>query len=221
VRARGANGSTNAEPIHARHLDAVRSPGPRAAEMGDPTATTGARASGVAVVRETIDRAISRARSEIGNLVAPENGESHMALAPCREYGREVSTEAATCPPCGVGRRARQIATPSLPNYPSPDPKKRSSLKTAFLVGIGISIVIAFLQSAVGDGPASVVRTATAVSFVPGVVRLDWAAGEMEIRGRIAKPPGALPEESRNKALWSRCLIFGSLAAQRSRRARR
>jgi hypothetical protein len=69
-----------------------------------------------------------------------------MALAPCRECGRQVSTEAATCPHCGVGRPARQIATPSVPNYPSPDPKKRSAVRAAF-IGIGIAIVIAIVQS--------------------------------------------------------------------------
>jgi hypothetical protein len=55
-----------------------------------------------------MDRAMSRARSEIGNLVAPENGESYMALVPRRDCGRKVSTEAATVstlrrgPSCGT-----------------------------------------------------------------------------------------------------------------------
>ena len=127
-----------------------------------------------------------------------DNGENHMALAPCRECGRQVSTEAATCRHCGVGRPARRIATPSLPkNHAAPDQTKRSAVKAAFVVGIGIAILIAIIQSGTtassSSSGSSTVTTATAVSFVPGVVRLDWAAGEMEIRGRIAKPPGAQP----------------------------
>ena len=120
-----------------------------------------------------------------------------MALAPCRECGRQVSTEAATCPHCGVGRPARQIATPSVPNHASPDRRRRSNIKAA-LTGIGLSIVIALVAqsgstTSSSSSGSSTIRTVTAVSFVPGVVRLDWAAGEMEIRGRIAKPPSAPP----------------------------
>ena len=119
-----------------------------------------------------------------------------MALAPCRECGQQVSTEAATCPHCGVGRPARQVATPSLPHNASPAPKKRSVVKPA-LVGIGIATVIGIAElrspASSSSSSSSTARTATAVSFVPGVVRLDWAAGEMEIRGKIAKPLGASP----------------------------
>jgi hypothetical protein len=84
-----------------------------------------------------------------------------MALAPCRECGEQVSTEAATCPHCGVGRPARPIATPSLPNHASPDPRKRSNVIAA-LVGIGLAILIALVaqsgsttSSSSSDSPVS------------------------------------------------------------------
>jgi hypothetical protein len=75
-----------------------------------------------------------------------------MALAPCRECGQQVSTEAATCPHCGVGRPARLIATPSLPNFASPpnhslpDRTKRSAVKGAVAVAIISVILIAMFQ---------------------------------------------------------------------------
>jgi hypothetical protein len=44
-----------------------------------------------------------------------------MALQPCRECGREISTEAQTCPHCGVGRPAEAVPTAS-PAAPQPSP---------------------------------------------------------------------------------------------------
>ena len=43
-----------------------------------------------------------------------------MALKPCRECGREVSTEAATCPQCGVGHPALAAEEAALKIRPEP-----------------------------------------------------------------------------------------------------
>jgi hypothetical protein len=78
-----------------------------------------------------------------------------MALAPCRECRREVSTEAATCPHCGVGNPARLI-THSPQARPVPTPPTRSRA-LAWVIFVGV-IVFAFglpLRRRTGDNASS------------------------------------------------------------------
>jgi hypothetical protein len=60
-------------------------------------------------------------------------------------------------------------------------------MRLAFLLAVAIGVLCSC-----GDAH-SLPAEKTKVWFVPGVVRLDWGAGEMEIRGKLAKPPGAPP----------------------------
>lgn len=111
-----------------------------------------------------------------------------MALMPCRECGREVSTTAATCPGCG---------TPT----PTADPKKEaeSVAKIGFgciLVGFVALIVVVMIISGGGDSestsaPAEPARLDGSATFTGTqfVIRngdsFDWTGCTIEVNGGL------------------------------------
>jgi hypothetical protein len=72
-----------------------------------------------------------------------------MALQPCRECGREVSTEAQTCPHCGVGRPTEAVSTAD-PGAPQPSPATAQPRRLWPTIGC-LGLLLLFLW-AVGQG---------------------------------------------------------------------
>lgn len=122
-----------------------------------------------------------------------------MALQPCRECGQPVSTEAVTCPRCGVPQPTTPLKASELPKdtlqVPGPlDPPRPGG--NAFLRVAGVvlgCIVIIGLATNYGRDASSKVRSGGAqqLTLSPVEVTLDYRANEMEIRGVLVKEPGS------------------------------
>lgn len=69
-----------------------------------------------------------------------------MALVPCRECGQQVSTEAKTCPHCGVADPAGK-PTPARPPSATPAPTGSSAVEKGCLGCLGLFIVLVIIGS--------------------------------------------------------------------------
>lgn len=123
-----------------------------------------------------------------------------MALANCRECGLQVSTEAYSCPHCGVpspagafapvpASAAKPAPKPVIPNVPPPPPRPANSGNdTAILLGLVGGIALLFL--------ALIVLSNAGASSAPqaqpqpqGYSALDTAAGGVYLDTAIAAAP--------------------------------
>ncbi|MBY0256337.1 hypothetical protein [Methylobacterium sp.] len=101
-----------------------------------------------------------------------------MALKACRECGQQVSTEAASCPKCGVPNPTLALANIAPPKQPQQ--KKKSNGKAAF--GIVILLLFVLALSRGGDDQTNSSTAATEPNRV--VSKIDPAEAE---RARIAE----------------------------------
>lgn len=75
-----------------------------------------------------------------------------MALRPCRECGREISTEAATCPQCGVPRPTQPETAPtSAEHVVEPRLKGLEGWLLLFGIALVLGALVSLLQLAVAD----------------------------------------------------------------------
>lgn len=77
-----------------------------------------------------------------------------MALKPCRECGREVSTEAKSCPNCGAENPVKKQSIG----------QKRVGTGTGCLIILGIFLVTMWVASLCSDNNSTVERTSTVES---------------------------------------------------------
>lgn len=77
-----------------------------------------------------------------------------MALAPCRECGANVSTEAPSCPQCGVPRPVAELPRPTRPSFdlaPQEESGGMSKGKGCLLI-VGGLVVLSLLMQAIESG---------------------------------------------------------------------
>jgi hypothetical protein len=82
---------------------------------------------------------------------ASSGGSSDMALAPCRECGRDVSSEAVSCPHCGVPSPARPTSTVVKPaGVPPASQARLGGCGVVLLIFVGLMVLGSLLGNQSG-----------------------------------------------------------------------
>ena len=100
-----------------------------------------------------------------------------MALKPCRECGREVSTEAATCPQCGVGHPALAADEAALKARPEPNPSPAvvTTPRATGMARRGPLVLLLFLPIAIWAAPSAYYGAATPCGWLGKSLRREMA----------------------------------------------
>lgn len=117
-----------------------------------------------------------------------------MALKPCRECGRQVSTEALTCPQCGVPNPTTvpvEFVETASPSEPIPDVPPVSLTKPShfgeYLAGFMVLAVIAIIAIAIGSADDAPKGNTTPQTARVAVMQPDPREAEQKRLAEAAK----------------------------------